>query len=77
MLLSRLLEHLYDLNRPQLHYSLRRRERMADTAVEHRRIVDAIAAHDGEGACDAMLAHLRAAEDSMRTVVSGTSDPVD
>lgn len=77
MLLSRLLERLYDLDRPELHYSLRRSERMADTAVEHRRIVDAIAAHDGQGAGDAMLAHLRAAEDSMRAVVSGTSDPVD
>jgi GntR family transcriptional repressor for pyruvate dehydrogenase complex len=77
VLLSRLLEGLYDLNRAQLQYSLRREERAADTAVEHRRIVDAIAAGDADGAHDAMLAHLSAAEASIRAVVFGTSDAVD
>jgi GntR family transcriptional regulator, transcriptional repressor for pyruvate dehydrogenase complex len=77
VLLSRLLEGLYDLNRAQLEYSLRREGRAANTAVEHRRIVDAIAAGDADAAHEAMLAHLSAAEASMRAIVSGTSDAVD
>jgi GntR family transcriptional repressor for pyruvate dehydrogenase complex len=77
VLLSRLLEGLYDLNRAQLEYSLRREGRAANTAVEHRRIVDAIAAGDADAAHDAMLAHLSAAEASMRAILSGTSDAVD
>jgi GntR family transcriptional regulator, transcriptional repressor for pyruvate dehydrogenase complex len=77
MLLSRLLEGLYDLSRAQLNYSLRREGRAAETAVEHRRIVDAITAGDAEAAHDSMLAHLLAAEASIRSTVSGTSDPVD
>jgi GntR family transcriptional repressor for pyruvate dehydrogenase complex len=77
VLLSRLLEGLYDLNRAQLEYSLRREGRAANTAVEHRRIVDAIAAGDADAAHNAMLAHLSAAEASMRAILSGTSDAVD
>jgi GntR family transcriptional regulator, transcriptional repressor for pyruvate dehydrogenase complex len=77
VLLSRLLEGLYDLTRAQLEYSLRREGRAAETAVEHRRIVDAIVARDAEAAREAMLTHLAAAEVSIRAIVSGTSDPVD
>lgn len=77
VLLSRLLEGLYDLNRAQLQYSLRREERAASTAVEHRRIVEEIAAGDADGAHEAMLAHLSAAEASIREIVFGTSDAVD
>jgi GntR family transcriptional regulator, transcriptional repressor for pyruvate dehydrogenase complex len=77
VLLSRLLERLYDLNRAQLEYSLRRAGRAAETTTEHRRIVEAIAARDAAGARDAMLAHLAAAESSIRAIVSGTADPVD
>jgi GntR family transcriptional regulator, transcriptional repressor for pyruvate dehydrogenase complex len=77
VLLSRLLEGLYDLTRAQLGYSLRREGRAAETAVEHGRIVAAIAAGDGEAAREAMLTHLAAAEASIRAIVSGTSDPVD
>jgi len=77
VLLSRLLERLYDLNRPQLEYSLRRDRRAEKTTVEHRRIVDAIAAKDPDGAREAMLAHLAAAESSIRAIVSGTANSVD
>jgi GntR family transcriptional regulator, transcriptional repressor for pyruvate dehydrogenase complex len=77
VLLSRLLEGLYDLNRAQLQFSLRREARAADTALEHRRIVDAIAAGDADGAHEAMLVHLSAAEASIRAIVFGTSDAVD
>jgi GntR family transcriptional regulator, transcriptional repressor for pyruvate dehydrogenase complex len=77
VVLSRLLEGLYDLTRAQLEYSLRREGRAAETSVEHRRIVDAIVARDAEGAREAMLTHLAAAEASIRAIVSGTSDPID
>jgi GntR family transcriptional regulator, transcriptional repressor for pyruvate dehydrogenase complex len=77
VLLSRLLERLYDLNRPQLDYSLRRPGRAEKTTVEHRRIVEAIAAKDPGAARDAMLAHLAAAEASIREIVSGTANSVD
>jgi GntR family transcriptional regulator, transcriptional repressor for pyruvate dehydrogenase complex len=77
VLLSRLLERLYDLNRAQLEYSLRRAGRATQTTIEHRRIVEAIAAKDAAGARDAMLAHLAAAESSIRAIVSGTADQVD
>ena len=77
VLLSLVLERLYDLNRTQLEYSLRRDGRAAETAVEHRRIVDAIAAGDAATARDAMLAHLAAAQTSIRAIVSGTLTSVD
>lgn len=77
VLLSRLLERLYDLNRPQLEYSLRRDGRAGKTTIEHRRIVDAIAAKNPGGAREAMLAHLAAAESSIRAIVSGTANSVD
>jgi GntR family transcriptional repressor for pyruvate dehydrogenase complex len=77
VLLSRMLERLYDLNRPQLEYSLRRDGRAEKTTVEHRRIVDAITAKDPDGAREAMLAHLAAAETSIRAIMSGTSNSVD
>jgi GntR family transcriptional repressor for pyruvate dehydrogenase complex len=77
LLLSRLLERLYDLNRPQLEYSLRRDGRAEMTTVEHRRIVDAITAKDPAAAREAMLAHLAAAEASIRAIVSGTANSVD
>lgn len=77
VLLSRLLERLYDLNRAQLEYSLRRAGRAAETTTEHRRIVEAIAEKDASGARDAMLAHLAAAESSIRAIASGTADQVD
>jgi GntR family transcriptional repressor for pyruvate dehydrogenase complex len=77
VLLSRLLERLYDLNRAQLEYSLRRAGRATETTTEHRRIVEAIVAKDAAGAREAMLAHLAAAESSIRAIVSGTSGPVD
>jgi GntR family transcriptional repressor for pyruvate dehydrogenase complex len=77
VLLSKLLERLYDLNRPQLEYSLRRDGRAEKTTVEHRRVVDAIAAKDPDAAREAMLAHLAAAESSIRAIVSGTANSVD
>jgi GntR family transcriptional repressor for pyruvate dehydrogenase complex len=77
VLLSRLLERLYDLNRPQLEYSLRRDGRAEETTVEHRNIVDAIAAKDPSAARGAMLAHLAAAEASIRAIASGTANSID
>jgi len=77
VLLSRLLERLYDLNRPQLEYSLRRDGRAEMTTVEHRRIVDAITAKDPAAAREAMLTHLAAAEASIRAIVSGTANSID
>jgi GntR family transcriptional regulator, transcriptional repressor for pyruvate dehydrogenase complex len=76
-LLGRLLERLYDLNRPQLEFSLRRNGRAEKTTGEHRRIVDAIAAKDPDRAREAMLAHLAAAEASIRAIVSETANSVD
>jgi GntR family transcriptional repressor for pyruvate dehydrogenase complex len=77
VLLARLLEGLHDLNRAQLDYSLRGEGRGAETVAEHRRIVEAIAAGEGDTARQAMLMHLSAAEVSIRAVVSGSSAPVD
>jgi GntR family transcriptional repressor for pyruvate dehydrogenase complex len=77
MLLGRFIERLHDLNRRQLEYSLRRGARAAETVVEHRRVVDAIVARDGALAREAMLAHLAAAEASLRAIASGSATSVD
>ncbi|HEY5058750.1 MAG TPA: FadR/GntR family transcriptional regulator [Gaiellaceae bacterium] len=76
-LLSQLLVHLHGLHRLQLEWSLRRPRRLDETAAEHRRIVDAITSRDPEGACEAMKAHLAAAEAAFRTVSGGEGLPLD
>ncbi|HET8607356.1 MAG TPA: FCD domain-containing protein [Gaiellaceae bacterium] len=65
-LLARLIEELHGIYRLQLEWSLRRPGRLEETAAEHRRLVDAIAAGDPAGARDAMTAHLNAAAASFR-----------
>jgi GntR family transcriptional repressor for pyruvate dehydrogenase complex len=60
-LLARLIEQLHALHRLQLEWSLRRPGRLGETAAEHRRLVDAIAAGDPAAAREAMVAHLAAA----------------
>lgn len=65
-LLDQLVEQLHRSYRLQLEWSLRRPGRLEETAVEHRRLVDAIAAHDPAAAREAMTVHLREAAASFR-----------
>jgi GntR family transcriptional repressor for pyruvate dehydrogenase complex len=67
-LLAQLIEQLQGLYRRQLEWSLHRPGRLEETAVEHRRLVDAIAAGDPAAARDAMAAHLTAAASSFRAL---------
>jgi GntR family transcriptional repressor for pyruvate dehydrogenase complex len=64
--LARLVEQLHRLHRLQLEWTLRRPGRLTETAGEHRRLVDAIAAGDPAAARDAMIEHLSAADASAR-----------
>jgi GntR family transcriptional repressor for pyruvate dehydrogenase complex len=65
-LLAQLVEQLHGAYRVQLEWSLRRPGRLEQTAAEHRRLVDAIAAGDPAAAREAMTAHLTAAAASFR-----------
>lgn len=69
-LLAQLVEQLHALYRVQLDWSLRRPGRLEETAVEHRRLVDAIAAGDPAAAREAMVAHLASAVASFRAVTA-------
>lgn len=70
-LLMQLIEQLHDIYRLQLEWSLRRPGRLEQTAVEHLRVVDAIAAGDPAAARDAMAAHLTASAASFRALAAG------
>lgn len=72
-LLVRLLERLHDLDHPRLEWSLARTGRAAETAREHRAILNAIAARKPMAARDAMLAHLAAAMASFRVAEESTA----
>ena len=69
-LLVQLIEQLHEIYRLQLEWSLRRPGRLEETAVEHRRLVNAIAAGDPAAAHDAMTAHLAAAAASFRALAA-------
>ena len=75
-LLAQLIDQLQTLHRRQLEWSLRRPGRLEATAVEHRRLVDAIAAGDPAAAREAMVAHLTAAAASVRAL-AGVEAPLD
>lgn len=77
MLLGRLIERLHDLHRPWLESSLRRAGRAEAIAIEHRQIVDAIAARVAPAAREAMLAHLAAEEASFRAIGPAEATSVD
>jgi GntR family transcriptional regulator, transcriptional repressor for pyruvate dehydrogenase complex len=66
--LTKLLAQLQDLQRLQLEWTLRRPGRLEETAAEHRRVVDAIAAGDPAAARDAMADHLAAAAVSFQAL---------
>ena len=71
MLLGKLIAQIHDLQRLQLEWSLRRPGRLAETAAEHRLLVDAIAAGDPVAAREAMVAHLTFAAASFRALADG------
>jgi GntR family transcriptional repressor for pyruvate dehydrogenase complex len=75
--LARLVERLQDIHRLQLEWSLRRPGRVAETVVEHRRVVEAIAAGNAPAARAAMLAHVTAAAVSFQEVAAGEATAVD
>ena len=52
----------------QVQWSLQHPFRLEQTAVEHRRVVDAVAAGEPAAARDAMVAHLEAAAASFRAL---------
>lgn len=60
-LLVQVIDQLHGLYRLQIEWSLHRPGRLEETTVEHRRIVEAIAAHAPAEARAAMEAHLNAA----------------
>jgi GntR family transcriptional regulator, transcriptional repressor for pyruvate dehydrogenase complex len=66
VLLGQFIEQLHGLYRLQLEWSLRRPGRPEESAVEHKRLVDAIAGGDPAAAREAMAAHLKAAAASFR-----------
>lgn len=70
-LLARLIGQLHGIYRLQLEWSLRRPGRLEETAVEHRLLVEAIAAGDPVAARQAMTAHLSAAATSFRALAAG------
>jgi GntR family transcriptional repressor for pyruvate dehydrogenase complex len=65
-LLAQLVEQLHKVYRLQLEWSLRRPGRLEETSVEHRRIVEGIAAGDPAAARSAMVEHVKAAAASFR-----------
>jgi GntR family transcriptional regulator, transcriptional repressor for pyruvate dehydrogenase complex len=76
-LLAYFVEQLQTGYRLRLEWSLRRPGRLAQTAAEHRAIVDAVTAGDPDAARAAMQAHLAAAMDSFRAAAVGDGNPVD
>jgi GntR family transcriptional repressor for pyruvate dehydrogenase complex len=66
--LAQLIEQLCETHRVRLEWGLRRPARLAQTAVEHRRLVDAIVVGDPAAARDAMIVHLKAAAASLRAL---------
>lgn len=70
--LGRMVERLQDLHLAQLNWSLRRLGRLEETVIEHRLLVDAIAARQPDAAREAMLAHLAAAATSFRVSADRT-----
>lgn len=73
-LLAHLVEQLHAVYRVQLEWSLRRPGRLEETAAEHRRIVEAIAAGDPAAARAAMVEHVKAAAASFRLASPDTTD---
>jgi GntR family transcriptional repressor for pyruvate dehydrogenase complex len=69
--LVQLIAQLHRFHRLQLEWDLRRPGRLAETATEHRRVVEAIVAGDPAAARDAMIEHLSAAAASFRLARPG------